>query len=378
MQVIRIGYALAFFILLALFGSYVHPLLTAAVGALAVWAVPALVPAKTQEPPSTSLQSLHHTDETLGETRAIFERVFAETIKDLRAQMGIESDAIATLSQSFTHIQQLLDAQQQGVKELLTGAVYSDSTGHLAASNMSRFAEKTYVLLNRFVDSTVSMSTSSMQLAERVGEIAQKMPQVLKALKDIDQIASQTNLLALNAAIEAARAGDSGRGFAVVADEVRMLSTRSAGFSQDIQQQLNGIAEAIAELNHLVATVASQDMTYVLQAKAEMQGVSDSLIAKAERDHQITEDMEALVGQLGVALNNAVRALQFEDMSSQNINYIMQSLQELATLAQVLPSAVDEQGSLARQLEAYRNSQLRQKYNPVSSSSVVSGAVELF
>ncbi|MGV8836711.1 methyl-accepting chemotaxis protein [Cellvibrio sp.] len=217
-----------------------------------------------------------------------------------------------------------------------------------------------------------------MELVEKVGAIADQMPDVLKALKDIDQIAAQTNLLALNAAIEAARAGEAGRGFAVVADEVRALSNRSAGFSLEIQKQLRGIAAAIDDLTNTVGEVASQDMTYVLQAKAEMQGVSDNLIKKADKDQDITQDMEQLVVQLVNALHNAMRALQFEDMSTQNIRHTIQRLEELVPIATSLTAPHNNFSRLIDELTRYKEASARQKHNPVSASSVESGSIDFF
>lgn len=314
---------------------------------------------------------------TLHEASALFNQVLQESKDNLQAQIGIQNDAVNTLGQSFEHIKELLEAQQRDVKRLLY-EIDDDQSADTISVRMSLFAENTYSLLNRFVDTTVNMSASSMELVEKVDAIADQMPQVLKALKDIDQIAAQTNLLALNAAIEAARAGESGRGFAVVADEVRALSTRSAGFSLDIQHQLRTIAYAIDDLTKTVGEVASQDMTYVLLAKKEMQKISGNLIHKADKDQVITESMAQQVLHLVDALNNAVRAMQFEDMSTQNMRYIIQCLDELLPVSHSLTDKSGNFSMLEIALENYKKSDFRNKHNPVSASSVSSGSVDLF
>lgn len=313
----------------------------------------------------------------LNQTSVVINDVVSESMHNLVAQIGIQSDAVNTLTMAFQKIKELLEEQQQGVQRLLyeTG---DDQSNDTISMRMSLFAENTYKLLNQFVDTTVNMSASSMELVEKVGAIAKQMPHVLKALKDIDQIAAQTNLLALNAAIEAARAGESGRGFAVVADEVRALSNRSAGFSLDIQKQLRGIASAIDDLTRSVGEVASQDMTYVLQAKTEMQSVSDSLIKKVDNNQGVTQEMEQLVGQLVNALHNATRALQFEDMSTQNMRHTIQRLEELIPIATSLAVSENNFSPLVTALGKYNEAEFRQKHNPVSASSVNSGSVDLF
>ncbi|PUA30961.1 MAG: hypothetical protein B0W54_09610 [Cellvibrio sp. 79] len=313
----------------------------------------------------------------LQEASTLFNQVLQESKENLQAQIGIQTDAVNTLTNAFQQIKDLLDAQQRDVKRLLY-EVEDDQSADTISVRMSLFAENTYNLLNRFVDTTVNMSASSMELVEKVGAIAEQMPQVLKALKDIDQIASQTNLLALNAAIEAARAGESGRGFAVVADEVRALSTRSAGFSLDIQRQLRAIATAIDDLTKTVGEVASQDMTYVLQAKGEMQKISSNLIHKADKDQVVTEAMEQQVASLVDALHKAIRAMQFEDMSTQNMQYMIQRLDELLPVSDLLRDPSADFYRLGVALEHYKTNELRNKHNPVSATSVASGSVDLF
>ncbi|WP_197085463.1 methyl-accepting chemotaxis protein [Cellvibrio sp. pealriver] len=371
----------------SLLGIYLHPI----AGVVLVSALLAYVvlsnPLSIHSPIGRPAQSLNGsgTDTTgspinhnaLIETSVIVNEVVQESMSNLVAQIGIQSDAVNTLTQSFEQIKALLEQQQQATQRLLY-EIDEDKSSDSISARMSLFAENTYNLLNQFVDTTVNMSASSMELVEKVGAIADQMPDVLKALKDIDQIAAQTNLLALNAAIEAARAGESGRGFAVVADEVRALSNRSAGFSLEIQKRLRGIAGAIDDLTRVVGEVASQDMTYVLQAKAEMQTVSDNLIKKADKDQLINHDMEALVGQLVNALHDAIRALQFEDMSTQNMRYTIQRLEELLPISASLEDADKDFARLSREIARYRESSYRQKHNPVSASSVESGSIDFF
>jgi methyl-accepting chemotaxis protein len=313
----------------------------------------------------------------LNQTSVIINEVVQEGMNNLVAQIGIHSDAVLTLTTAFQKIKELLEEQQQSIKNLLHD-VNDEKTAGTMSQHMSDFANSTYDLLNRFVDTTVDMSSSFMELVEKVGCISEKMPLALKALQDIDQIASQTNLLALNAAIEAARAGDSGRGFAVVADEVRALSNRSAGFSMAIQTQLREIARGIDDLKTTVGEVASQDMTYVLQVKSEMKVVSDNIIRRAERDQQVTRKMEPILGALVEQLHNATRALQFEDMSSQNIRHTIARLEELIPLLNSMAVAGDNFSQLNKALLQYQTADLRQQHNPVSAKSVASGSVDLF
>lgn len=320
----------------------------------------------------------------LAETGTVINETMKDTARGMEALLGIQSDAIATLSKAFNGLRALLEKQQSEIRGLLYDATSAQggAVGQTIGSKMSAFAENTSQTLGRFVDTTVEMSAASMDLVEKVTYIANQMPNVMKALKDIDQIAAQTNLLALNAAIEAARAGESGRGFAVVADEVRALSNRSAGFSNDIQAQLRTINDAISSLTSEVGMVASQDMSYVLDAKREVEVAIDELLEKSKHDQRIASNLDDISSQLVSALHEAMRGLQFEDMTSQNVRHSVAILNSLEPLTRTLISGSRTlegmQLALNEEIQNYQKELSIRAHNPVSASSMQSGGVDLF
>lgn len=313
-------------------------------------------------------------------TAKVIASTAGEVNRDMESLLGVQTDAIQTLTTAFSQIRDLLAQQQVDINKLLYDSHQKNehSHGHL----MRSFAENTSLTLNKFVDTTVYMSAASMGLMEKVNAIAGQMPQVMKALKDIDQIASQTNLLALNAAIEAARAGESGRGFAVVADEVRALSSRSAGFSTDIQSRLNNIHAAISSLTEEVGVVASQDMTYVLTAKRDVEIAVEEMLNKSRSDAVVAQSMEVIAHKLVDALRDAIRALQYEDISSQNIRHMMDTIGLLVNFYESINEEKNFSKSSMNKIAdemAMLNQRIKSRSsNPVSASSVQSGTVDLF
>lgn len=321
---------------------------------------------------SVKTASLHYIDAAKEE----FVPALLECETNLGDILSTQDDAVETLSSSFTTLQELVQQQSNTIQKLI---LTEGSEEELYSESMRSFADNTAVTLDKFIESTVEMSASSMELLERVTDIYSSVPEVMKALKDIDSIADQTNLLALNAAIEAARAGEHGRGFAVVADEVRSLSNRSSEFSDAIQSKLQTMTQQIEELTNQVGKLASYDVSYVIDAKKEINDALTSIIAKAESDSSVTMGLEDTANQLEESLGTAIRGLQFGDINGQNIQFTITSISFIKEHMEKL--SFENVDTIASELHEYLETMKLRKensHNPVSATNMGAGDIDLF
>ena len=285
--------------------------------------------------------------------------------------------AIIQLGDSFRSLAERIDQQRVHSHSLIERYGNQQSRGDEV--NFQEFINTTRHTLGLFVEATLETSKTSMELVQRMDRVTQKIADILKSTHDMDAIAKQTNLLALNAAIEAARAGESGRGFAVVADEVRALSTRSTGFSEQIRQHVDVVHRELQDADAAIAQLADKDMGFAMDAKQKVHNMLGDLEAMNRHTLKVIQELDRLSLEVGSGVDQAITALQFQDMSSQLLGQMRKHCAKLGSFA----SGLGGLGNLPpedwpRQLNDEARELRRPLPNPVSQSSVCAGDVELF
>ncbi|WP_367154862.1 methyl-accepting chemotaxis protein [Methylomonas sp. HYX-M1] len=301
----------------------------------------------------------------------------------------IVADAVATMSNSFNTLHRLTSGQSQIVHALLKDLEGGNSESD-ATMTFQQFTEETDLVLGYFIEHILQISKQSMEMVGVINDVGSHMSQIEKLLGDVQKIADQTNLLALNAAIEAARAGEAGRGFAVVADEVRTLSKHSDKFSEEIRTVVVSSKHNIHLAQSMIEVMASKDMNLAISSKAKIGKMMADIAVINDKVSRSVAEVSEITEKVESSVNDAVRSLQFEDMSRQLIECLQQNLQHLRALSDEIEIGISvfktsDPAEWEKQLNdgTDRMKAMKQEWRStqntvVTQNSVAEGEIELF
>lgn len=170
---------------------------------------------------------------------------------------------------------------------------------------------------------------STSKEVKNLQEMAVSIGAVVGAIKEI---AEQTNLLALNATIEAARAGEAGKGFAVVADEVKKLANETAQKTEEIDERVSAIQNAIN------SSVSAMDK--IIRNVKSIDEATTSVTAAVE-------EQNAATGEIG---RNVAEASTGTQQVSQNIVTVQENAYQTGEASKTVLEAAGELSKLSVEL----------------------------
>jgi len=258
-------------------------------------------------------------------------KMYTEEATALRAAVAEAitqmEQATDTIANSFQAVINKAAVQARQAMELLEGTQGATQDG--IPQSLQDFIQVTDRRLNKMADEVVRVADLSVKMVKDLDDVQQRAQAIDGFLRDVETLADQTKLLALNADIEAARAGESGRGFAVVANEVRRLSQRSHVFSQEIRKHLKAVSNGLNRTYGNMQTLTAEDMEHALTLKREVVELTESLEGKNREVADTVGDINVISREIAQDVQNIVISLQFQDITSQQLNNMLQPVEDL-------------------------------------------------
>lgn len=261
---------------------------------------------------------------------------FDSRTADLISSLTMSSDGMQQTAQIMSAASEETSVSSQAVA---SAANEADSNVQTVAAATEELAASSQEIAKQIADVASRASIASNEAEQtsvavnELNTLADSIGEVVNAIKDI---AEQTNLLALNATIEAARAGSAGKGFAVVADEVKKLATETGQKTEEIDQRVNRIQEAIRS--------AVEAMKRIIDNVKQIDHATSSVAGAVEEQNAATSEIgrnvtEASTGTQQVS-HNITEVQSAAEETGKASTDVLQAANELSEISQGLQNEI--------------------------------------
>jgi len=302
-----------------------------------------------------------------------------DELTGIRSQISqIESllkDAIGSLYDGFEGISKESKVQMTLMSDLMSQAVSS----HDETPNIFQRTESASNLLKRVVDISIDDSRESLKVLKSMEGLKHQMSKSIQSEQNMQEMLQNMQQLLTQVPLDL--------------DAIQALNQTMHAHQESNIQSLQENHANVSQSYALVKNLASKDMHDVYQAKQEVEDLLAHFFSITEYLSNCRSDITECNGRMRHHLGMAIRALQFEDITTQSLGHTRLHLDRMEGfvlrmtqgLSNIDPSEEDGVNGYANKINAihadmlqYREELALSEKNPVSQQNLDEGDVDLF
>jgi len=297
-----------------------------------------------------------------------------DAISNQTAQIeSLLKDAIASLHESFESIHQASDQQMKTMTSMMMNVV-----GASDEKNIFQKAERASTILSSLIDTLLLSSKHNLNALTTMDIVHKRLQKVVSMETEQDHLIAQ-----LSACCEADQLDQE-----ALCQLVEQLRDKQNVENTYIAKTMTDFKKT----HQLIDTIASKDMSGVFAAKEKVEEILNHFF----QINEVVTESRVQVNQLNTDmrkhLGSAIRALQFEDISTQSLGHTDRHLGRMGGMIAILTEGLEglEQSDITdavyveriaeihSAMSAYHQTLQLEDSNPVSQESMDEGDIDLF
>ena len=249
-----------------------------------------------------------------GETATARERV-SEVISQTE-------NAVLTLNRSFRGITTKTRQQMEAAMSLLKRNAEQVNISQGSWLSLPDYIRAYETQLQEVIESMVRFSSTSDEMLQHQTKIREQSVLIDELLDELRAMAIRIGRLALDSAVAAGDSGKHGNYLIELSGSIRETSNQAFGLTRSIRQSLETIRDELVVTYKVISKTALIARQSAQRANADVGQLNLTMIAKTKEVEESLSKINALGEAIQQDVNNAVIAMQFQDITQQKLEHM--------------------------------------------------------
>ena len=234
--------------------------------------------------------------------------------------------AVLALTMSFRGITTKTRQQMETAMSLLRRNASELTVSEGAWLSLPDYIRAYETQLKEVTDSMLKFSTASDEMLTHQGKIREQSVLIDELLDELRSMSIHIGRLALDSSVAAGESGRNREMLVKLTDSIRQTSDQAHGLTRTVRQSLEKIRDELVVTYKIIDKAGSIAKVSAQRAKADVSQLNVTMMEK-------TKEIEASLGKinsLGLDIqqdvNNAIVAMQFQDITQQKLEYMRGSI----------------------------------------------------